>query len=214
RNGMFLHFYTASGVSIAFAPRLLTDGDRLITVILAHLAPHVLVGSLRAEALDQMEMDEPESDVTAMLRARPRGRWPFSGLVLALAGISGVVVALFLLPLELAIPLSLLGMAVALIAAAAAVWLLQEVILTAEGLTIIQPWRRSPIELAWDDIKVLDHSANWMLLRFRAGNAGSAERCIGPALLRGPERVRMLAFINHYCLNRDVLNYPHRWPIF
>ncbi|HEX5548248.1 MAG TPA: hypothetical protein VFX24_12625 [Ktedonobacterales bacterium] len=211
RSGMFLHFYTSSGASIAFAPRLLTDGDRLITVILDHLAPHILVGSLRAEALDQMEMDEPESDVMGMLRVRPRGRWPFSGFALALAGISGAVIALFLLPLEFAIALSLLGVVVALFGVAAAVWLLQEVILMGEGLTIIQPWRRSPVELAWGEIKVLDHSANWLLLRFRAGRS---VRCIGPALLRGPERVRMLAFINHYCLDRDVLNYPHRWPFF
>ncbi|HEY1387683.1 MAG TPA: hypothetical protein VGF38_03985 [Ktedonobacterales bacterium] len=217
RSGIFLRIYTTRDASIAFAPRLLTDGDRLITVILAHLAPHILVGSLRAEALDQMEMDEPESDVVGMLRARPRGRWPFSGIVLALAGISGAVIALFLLPLELAIPLTLLGVVVALFAAAAAIWLLQEVILTAEGLTIIQPWRRSPVELAWGEIKVLDHSANWMLLRFRAGSAAHTERsvrCIGPALLRGPERVRMLAFINHYCLERGVLKYPHRRPFF
>jgi hypothetical protein len=208
---MFLHFYTSSGVSIAFAPRLLTDGDKLIMVVLDHLAPHVLIGSLRAEALDQMEMDEPESDVMGMLRVRPRGRWPFSGFALALAGISGAVIALFLLPLEFAIALSLLGVVVALFGVAAAVWLLQEVILMGEGLTIIQHWRRRQVELAWGEIKVLDHSANWLLLRFRAGRS---VRCIGPALLRWPERVRMLAYINHYCLDRDVLNYPHRWPFF
>ena len=106
---------------------------------------------------------------------------------------------------------TLLGVALALLAATLTVWLLQEVILTAEGLTIIQPWRRSPVELAWGEIIVLDHSTNWMLLRFRAGRS---VRCVGPALLRGPERVRMLAFINHYCLERGVLNYPHRWPFF
>jgi hypothetical protein len=211
RSGMFLHIYTSSGDSIAFAPRLLTDGDKLITVILAHLRPHILDGSLRTEALDQMDMGEPESDVMGMLRVRPRGRWPFSGLALALAGISGAVIALFLLPLEFAIALSLLGVVVALFGLAAAVWLLQEVILMGEGLTIIQPWRRSPVELAWGEIVVLDHSTNWLLLRFRAGRS---VRCIGPALLRGPERMRMLAFINHYCLDRDVLNYPHKWPFF
>lgn len=211
RRGMFLRIYTSNGDSIAFAPRLLTDGDKLITVILAHLRPHILVGSLRAEALDQMDMDEPESDVMGMLRVRPRGRWPFIGLALALAGISGAVISLFLLPLEFAIALSLLGVVVALFGLAVAVWLLQEVILMGEGLTIIQPWRRSPVELAWGEIKVLDHSANWLLLRFRAGRS---VRCIGPTLLRGPERMRMLAFINHYCLEREVLRYPHKWPLF
>ncbi|HKW23997.1 MAG TPA: hypothetical protein VJO13_21660, partial [Ktedonobacterales bacterium] len=169
RSGMFLHIYTSSGDSIAFAPRLLTDGDKLIAVILAHLRPHILDGSLRTEALDQMDMGEPESDVMGMLRVRPRGRWPFSGLALALAGISGAVIALFLLPLEFAIALSLLGVVVALFGLAAAAWLLQEVILTGEGLTIILPWRRSPVELPWSEVVVLDHSANWLLLRFRAG---------------------------------------------
>jgi len=209
RHGMFLRIYTSGGDSIAFAPRLLTDGDRLITVILAHLRPHILDGALRTEALEQM--GAPESDVMGMLRARPRGRWPFSGLALALAGISGAVIAVFLLPLELALALCVLGVVLAFFSFAIAIWLLQEVILTAEGLTIIQPWRRSPVELAWGEIKVLDHSANWLLLRFRAGRS---VRCIGPALLRGPERMRMLAFINHYCLDRDVLNYPHKWPFF
>ena len=209
RRGMFLRIYTSGGDSIAFAPRLLTDGDRLITVILAHLRPHILDGALRTEALEQMSA--PESDVMGMLRARPRGRWSFSGLVVSLAGISGAVIALFLLPLELAIALSVLGVVVAFLALAVAIWLLQEVILTAEGLTIIQPWRRSPDELAWGEIKVLDHSANWLLLRFRAGRS---VRCVGPALLRAPERDRMRAFINHYCLQRGVLNYPHRGLFF
>ncbi len=209
RNGMFLRIYTSSGASIAFAPRLLTDGDRLITIILGHLRPHILDGALRMEALDQM--GAPESDVMGMLRARPRGRWPFSGLVLALAGISGAVIALFMLPLEFAIALSVLGVALALLGIAIAIWLLQEVILNAEGLTIIQPWRRSPVELLWNQIKVLDHSANWLLLRFRAGRS---VRCIGPAFLRAPEHDRMLAFINHYCLQRGVLNYPHRGVFF
>ena len=209
RRGMFLRIYTSDGNSIAFAPRLLTDGDRLITVILAHLRPHILDGSLRTEALDQL--GAPESDVMGMLRARPRGRWPFSGLALSLAGISGAVIALFLLPLELAIALSVVGVVVAFLALAVAIWLLQEVILTAEGLTIIQPWHRSPDELAWGEIKVLDHSANWLLVRFRAGRS---VRCIGPALLRAPERDRMMAFINHYCLQRGVLNYPHRGLFF
>lgn len=209
RRGMFVRIYTSGGDSIVFAPRLLTDGDRLITIILGHLRPHILDGSLRMEALDQM--GAPESDVMGMLRARPRGRWPFSGLVLALAGISGAVIALFLLPLELAIALGVLGVVVALLGLAVAIWLLQEVILNAEGLTIIQPWRRSPDELAWSEIKVLDHSANWLLLRFRAGRS---VRCIGPAFLRAPEHERMLAFINHYCLQRNVVNYPHRGLFF
>jgi hypothetical protein len=209
RHGMFLRIHTSGGDSIAFAPRLLTDGDRLISVILAHLRPHILDGALRTEALDQM--GAPESDVMGMLRARPRGRWPFSGLVLALVGISGAIIVLFMLPLDLAIALSVLGVALALLGLAVTIWLLQEVILTSEGLTIIQPWRRSPVELAWDQIKVLDHSTNWLLLRFRAG---VSVRCIGPAFLRAPERDRMMAFINHYCLRRDVLKYPHRGLFF
>jgi len=209
RSGMFVRIYMSGGDSIAFAPRLLTDGDRLISVILAHLRPHILDGALRTEALDQM--GAPESDVMGMLRARPRGRWPFSGLVLALVGISGAIIVLFMLPLDLAIALSVLGVALALLGLAVTIWLLQEVILTSEGLTIIQPWRRSPVELAWDQIKVLDHSTNWLLLRFRAG---VSVRCIGPAFLRAPERDRMMAFINHYCLRRDVLKYPHRGLFF
>ncbi|HEY7339399.1 MAG TPA: hypothetical protein VH591_00840 [Ktedonobacterales bacterium] len=209
RSGMFVRIYTAGGDSISFAPRLLTDGDRLIAVILAHLRPHILDGALRTEALEQM--GTPESDVMGMLRARPRGRWPFSGLVLALVGISGAVIALFMLPLELALAVSALGVLVALCAVAVAVWLLQEVILNSEGLTIIQPWRRSPDELAWSEIRVLDHSANWLLLRFRARRP---VRCIGPGFLRGPERDLMMAFIKYYCLDHGVLNYPHRGLFF
>jgi hypothetical protein len=204
RRGMFLRIYASGGEFISFAPRLLTDGDKLITIILGHLRPHILDGSLRMEALDQM--DAPESDMMGMLRARPRGRWPFGGFIVALAGLTGAVVALFLLPFAFAIALCVLGAVIAVLGALIAVWLLQEVILTAEGLTIIQPWRRSPAELLWGEIKVLDHSTNWMLLRFRAVRS---MRCIGPALLRAPERDRMVAFINHYCLQRGVLNYPH-----
>lgn len=209
RSGMFVRIYMSGGDSIAFAPRLLTDGDQLIMVILDHLRPHILDGALRSEALEQM--GTPESDVMGMLRARPRGRWPFSGLVLALVGISGAVIALFMLPPGPAIALSALGVVVALCGVAAAVWLLQEVILNSEGLTIIQPWRRSPDELAWDQIRVLDHSANWMLLRFRAGRS---VRCIGPGFLRGSERDQMMAFIKFYCLDHGVLNYPHRGLFF
>jgi len=209
RSGMFVRIYMSGGDSIAFAPRLLTDGDQLIMVILDHLRPHILDGALRSEALEQM--GTPESDVMGMLRARPRGRWPFSGLVVALVGISGAVIALFMLPLGLAIALSVLGVVVALCGVAAAIWLLQEVILNSEGLTIIQPWRRSPDELAWDQIRVLDHSANWMLLRFRAGRS---VRCIGPGFLHESECDQMMAFIKLYCLDHGVLNYPHRGLFF
>jgi hypothetical protein len=209
RHGMFVRIYNSSGDSIAFAPRLLTDGETLITVILNHLRPQILDGALRIEALDQMRA--AESDMLGTLRARPRGRWPFGGFMLALAGIAGAVVAFFLLPLAFAIALCVLGVLVAALGIAIAVWLLQEVILTAESLTIIQPWRRSPEELLWSEVVVLDHSTNWMLLRFRAGRS---LHCIGPALLRAPERDRMLAFITHYCLQRGVLNYPHRGLFF
>ncbi len=146
-----------------------------------------------------------------MLRARPRGRWPFGGFVLALGGIAGAVVAFFMLPLAYAIALGVLGALIACLGVALSIWLLQEVILTPEGLTIIQPWRRSPVEMLWSDVRVLDRSTNWMLLRFRAGRS---VRCIGPALLRRPEHHRMIAFITRYCLQRNVLNYPHKGLFF
>jgi hypothetical protein len=111
------------------------------------------------------------------------------------------------LPLPVAIAVCIVGVALVLLGLALALWLLQEVIVTAEGLTIIRPWRRSPEEVLWSEVKVLDHSTHWALLRFRADRP---VRCIGPALLRTSERIRMNAYINHYCLERGVLNYPHR----
>lgn len=205
RRGMFVHIYTRSGASIAFAPRLLTGGDTLLTIILNHLRPQILDGALRIEALDQMASPEPE--MTGMLRARPRNRWPLGGFALSLFGAVGAVVALLTLPLPVAIAVCVIGVALVLLGLALALWMLQEVIVTAEGLTIIRPWRRSPEEVLWSEVKVLDHSTHWALLRFRADRP---VRCIGPALLRTSERIRMNAFINHYCLERGVLNYPHR----
>ena len=181
RRGMAVRIYTVwDGVSpgdyISFIPRLLMDGDQLLKIVLGHLRPQNLDGALRMEALDQMPI--PEGEMTGMLRARPRNRWPFG----ALAVLGGL---------------------------ASAIWLRQEVIVTPEGLTIIRPWRRAPDEVLWDQVMVVDHSPHWALLKFRVGRS---VRCIGPGLLRAPERDRMFAFINHYCLQHGVVNYPHKWP--
>lgn len=205
RRGMFVRIYTKSGAFIAFAPRLLTEGDILLTIILNHLRPQVLDGALRIEARDQIPASEP--GMVGMLRARPRNRWPFSGFALSLVGVAGAVVALLMLPLPVAITLSVVGVALALLGIVIALWLLQEVIVTGEGLTIIRPWRRSTVEVLWSEVKVLDHSTHWALLRFRADRL---VRCIGPSLLRTSERERMKAFLDHYLLERGVLNYPHR----
>lgn len=206
RRGMFVRIHAAHGDRIAFAPRLLMDGGRLRTIVITHLRPQVLDGALRMEALDQMPI--PEADITGMLRARPRNRWPLGGFSLSLVGVAVAVVALLLLPLPFALALCVAGVVLLLLGIAITLWLLQQVIVSPEGLTIIRPWRRSPIEILWNDVKVLDHSAHWTLLRFRVGHS---VRCIGPSLLRAKERDRMFAFINRYCIQRGVISYPHRW---
>ncbi|HET8906657.1 MAG TPA: hypothetical protein VFN11_06805 [Ktedonobacterales bacterium] len=205
RHGMYIRIYTNRDVYISFAPRLLMDGRQLHKIVLNHLRPQILDGSLRMEALDQMPV--PEADLTGTLRARPRNRWPLSGFSLALAGAGGAALALIVLPEPLAGAICVLGIVVALLGIALALWLLQEVIVTTEGLTIIRPWRRSTDEVMWSDVRVLDHSRHWALLRFRVGRS---VRCIGPTLLRAPERELMFAFINRYCLQHGVLSYPHR----
>jgi hypothetical protein len=205
RHGMYIRIYTDRGGYISFAPRLLMDGRQLHRIVLNHLRPQILDGALRIEALDQMPI--PEVDLTGTLRARPRNRWPLSGFSLSLAGAGGAALALMLLPEPLAAVLCGLGVLVALIGIALALWLLQEVIVTTEGLTIIRPWRRSTDEVMWNEVRVLDHSQHWGLLRFRVGRS---VRCIGPTLLRAPERDLMFAFINRYCLQHGVVNYPHR----
>lgn len=204
RHGLFIRIYTTHGDSIAFAPRLLMDGDKLRNVILTHLRPQALDGALRTEALDTLQI--PGSDL-GILRARPSNRWPISGFSLSLAAIIGATLALVALPEPVGLALSVIGALVALLGIALAVWLLQEIIVTQEGLTIIKPWRRSPYEVLWYQVRVVDHSPHWALIRFRVG---SSVRCIGPALLRAPERDRMFAFINRYCLRPGVLNFPRR----
>lgn len=212
RHGIAVRIYTAwdgdsHGDYISFTPRLLMDSDQLLKIVLGHLPPQILDGALRMEALDQMPI--PEDEMTGMLRARPRTRWPLGGLALALAGGLGVAAAVIFEPGPLKVVLGALGVVVALLGIAIAVWLRQEVIVTPEGMTIIRPWRRAPDEVQWDQVMVIDHSPHWALLRFRIGRS---VRCIGPALLRTPDRDRMFAFINRYCLQNGVLSYPHRGP--
>ena len=212
RHGVAVRIYTSWGDAsrgdyISFAPRLLMDGDQLLKIILAHLPPQILDGALRMEALDQMPI--PEDELTGMLRARPRNRWPLGGLALALAGAIGAAAAIFLVAEPLKVILGAIGAAVTALGVAIAVWLRQEVIVTPESLTIIRPWRRMPDEVPWDQVMVIDHSPHWALLKFRIGRS---VRCIGPALLRTPERDRMFAFINRYCLQHGVLSYLHKGP--
>ncbi|HEX8728548.1 MAG TPA: hypothetical protein VF739_08005 [Ktedonobacterales bacterium] len=212
RHGMSVRIYTLwDGVShgdyIAFTPRLLLDGDQLLKVVLSHLRPQILDGALRMEALDQLPI--PEGEMTGSLRARPRNRWPFGALLLALLGAVGGMMALWFAPEPLAVILGTLGALAVLIGLAGVIWLRQEVIVTPEGLTIIRPWRRAPDEVLWGQVMVVDHSPHWALLKFRIGRS---VRCIGPGLLRAPERDRMFAFINRYCLQHGVVNYPHAWP--
>lgn len=206
KRGILIRISTSGGDSISFAPRLLMDGDQLLGIILNHLRPQILDGALRQAARDHMPI--PEADMTGILRARPRSRWPFSGFLLSLAGVVGAILAVIMLPGLPGLLLGVVGALVALAGLAIALWLLQEVILTPEGMTVIRPWQRSPIEVVWNDVKVLDHSIHWALLRFRVG--GSV-RCIGPSLLRAPERDRMFAFLKRYCLRPDVLRFPHKW---
>lgn len=213
RHGMVVRIYTSwdgasHGDFISFTPRLLMDGDQLLKIILAHLRPQILDGALRMEALDQFPI--PEDEMTGMLRARPRNRWPLGGLTLALAGVVGAVAAVISAQEPLKVFLGALGIVAALLGGAIAVWLRQEVIVTQEGLTIIRPWRRAPDEVPWDQVVVIHHSPRWALLRFRLERS---VRCIGPALLRTPERDRMFAFINRYCLQQGVLSYPHNWLV-
>lgn len=205
RRGLYIRIYTTHGDSIAFAPRLLMDGGNLRQIILAHLRPQILDGALRMEALDQLRI--PEADMTGILRARPRNRWPISGFSLSLAGVIGAALALVMLPEPVGLALGVMGALVTLLGVAIALWLLQEVIVTPEGMTIIRPWRRSPDEVMWHEVRVVDHSPHWAFIRFRMGRS---VRCIGPALLRAPERDRMFAFINRYCLRPGVLNFPHK----
>lgn len=207
RRGMFIRIYTRGGDAIAFAPRLLADSNDLLKTLLDHLAPQVLDGALRMEAMDHMRIPVSESGISSMLRARARNRWPLGGFFLTVMGIAGGVLSIFMIPLPLSIVICVVGALLALLGTAIGVWFLQEIIVTREGLTIIRPWQSSPEEVTWDEVKVLDHSARWGLLRFRAGRL---VRCIGPGVLGEPERDRMLVFINHYCLQRGVVAYPHR----
>lgn len=210
QHGMSIRIYTSwdgasGGTYISFAPRLLMDGDQLVSTLLGHLRPSILDGALRMEALDQMPL--PEGEITGTLRARPRNRWPLGSLALALVGVVGAAAALWLAPEPLAASLATVGALVAIVGMFVAVWLRQEVIVTPDALTIIWPWRRAPDEVLWDQVVILDHSRHWALLRFRMGRS---VRCIGPALLRAPERDRMFAFINRYCLQHGVFSYPHK----
>jgi hypothetical protein len=212
RHGMLIRIYTSWDVAsrgeyISFAPRLLMEGDHLLKILLGHLRPQILDGALRMEALDQMPI--PEEEMTGMLRARPRKRWPLGGWAMALVGVAGAALAIWFAPEPLAGILGALGTLVALLGVAIAVWLWQEVIVTPEGLTIIRRWQRLPDEVPWGQVMVIDHSPHWALLRFRIGRS---VRCIGPALLRTPERDRMFAFINHYCLQQGALTLRHRGP--
>lgn len=206
RHGLYIQIHSSRGDSIRFAPRLLLDGSELLAILFNYLAPQVLDGSLRREALDHMPI--PEADLTGMLRARPRNRWPMSGFTLSLLGIAGAAAAVQYLEKPLGWVLCFLGIMVALLGVAIAVWLLQEVIVTPEGLTIIRPLQRSPDEIVWNQVRVVDYSTNWTVVGFRIGHS---VRCIGPAMLRRPERDRMYAFIDRYCLQHGALGIQHRF---
>lgn len=195
RHGMFIRIRTKHGDTLTFAPRLLLDGNRLLDILFAYLLPPLLDGALRAEALDRRQL--PETDLTEILRVRPRNRWPMLGFLLAVVGIVGATTAHVLLGPPLSWALSAVGVLLALLGIAIAIWLLQEVIVTSEGLTILRPWRRAADELLWTEIRTVHHTKNWALLQFRGMRS---VRCIGPALLRKPERIRMHAYIDHYCL--------------
>lgn len=217
RRFMFVHIYTHSGASIAFAPRLLMNGNILLTVMLQYLPPRILDGALRMEALDHLRI--PETGVTGMLRARARNRWPLGGFSLSFVGVVGAVLAVvsivepFLIMKPLSIILCAVAVLVALLGVVIGVWFLQEVIVTQDGMTIIRPWRRSPEEVMWSEVRVLIHSKRWALLRFRLAQTGRTERvvrCIGPGVLRAPEALRMDAFIKQHCLQHGVVAYPRR----
>lgn len=205
RRGLYIRISTASGDSISFAPRLLMDGEQLRATVLTNLSPKVLDGPLRMMARDLMPI--PESETTGMLRARPRNRWPLGGVSLSLVGLVVAALSLWWAPLPVALGICIACGVLVALGVFITIWLLQEVIVTPEGLTIIRPWRRSPEEVMWKEVRVLEHWAHWALLRFRMGRS---VRCIGPSLLRAPERDRMFAFINRYCLGTGVINYPHK----
>lgn len=211
RRGIFIRIETRGGTTIAFAPRLLTNGNQLLTMVLDNLRPENLDGALRIEALDHIRM--PDSGMTGILRARPRNRWPFMGFALALLGVAGALLALVTLGAPLAVPLAVLlcvvGALVALSGAILAIWCLQEVIVTPESMTIVRPWRRSAEEVAWAQVRVIDHTPHWALMRLHM-ESQAIVRSIGPGLLRGPERARMAAFIEQYCLQRRVLDVPRK----
>jgi len=214
QRGPFIVLHNTNRQRVTFAPALLVDGLRLRRQLLLRLQPQTLGGSLRQEAQSLITGDltelTPGGGLTGSLRARPRVIWATLAALVGALALAGGVASLIWLPLLAAIPLALVLLALAVLAALATLWFRQQVVVDEKGIGVFGfPPQRDSF-MAWENIELLELGPNELALRLRGD---SKLVCPGPPLFTVAERNRMRAFIHAYCLDRGTPRVP-RWWVF
>jgi hypothetical protein len=211
QRGPSLYILTVNGARMSFTPFLLRDGTHLEVGLLLRLPPHVIVGKLRRRAQELITGDihtGPEGTLAGTLRIRARVRWTLATLLLAIAAIAGAVVAFLSLSLAVAIPLAIVLFAVSLYFFAIFAWLLREVEVSEEGVTVVGFANRRTEQLAWSDVVWLEEFPGQLAIRLRGPRR---LRLAGPRLLKRSQADVLEAFLFEYVIERGALRVSRRW---
>jgi hypothetical protein len=211
QRGLSLCILTLDGARMSFTPFLLRDGIRLEVGLLLRLPPHVIVGKLRRRAQELITGGihaGPQGALAGTMRIRARVRWTLVTLLLALASIAGAVAAILLLSLALAIPLAVVLFALGLCFLAIFAWMLREIEVSEEGVTVVGFANRRSQQLAWSDVVWLEEFPGQLSIRLRGPRR---LRLAGPRLLKRSQADILEAFLFEYVIERGVLRVPRRW---
>ncbi len=214
QRGPYIVIHSTNRQRMTFAPALLVDGLRLRRQLLLRLQPQTLGGSLRQEAQRLITGDltdlAPGGGLTGSLRARPRAVWATLAALIGVAALAGGVAGVIWLPLLGAIPLAIVLLAIAVVAALATLWFRQQVVVDEKGIRVLGFPPQRVNFMPWEAIELLELGPNELVLRMRGENKLV---CPGPPLFTIPERNRMRAFIHAYCLDRGAPRVS-RWWVF
>ncbi|MBF6591113.1 MAG: hypothetical protein IVW57_11385 [Ktedonobacterales bacterium] len=221
QRGTSLRITSTDARTMTFTPFLLRDGARLKRQILLRLPAHVLVGALRQKAQHLVMgniFPKPSGGLSGMLRARPRRRWRYGALLMALAAIAGAVVSLTsrrgggTLGIGAITTGAVAAAAVCVVVAVAALlaqfWLGQSIFVSEQGIETALPFSARLRAMPWHEVELIEIGPGELLLRLRSYRRVV---CPGPRLLRPADRNVMRAFIHEYCVARGVPFVRRRW---
>jgi hypothetical protein len=193
KSGPGIRIIGSNGTKLTIVPALLRAGGRLKRQLYLRLPPHVLEGALAQEAqrlLSSSIAPDVDGGLSGTLNARPRLPWRIVPVLVAALALAGAVLGWIALPLQAAIPLSVL-----------AAGILQKVLINEKGISVVWPLPTHIRELAWSDVELIEHWWGQTILRL---HGPIRIRCAGPMLFNRAARDLMRAFLHEYCLNRGV----------